>query len=213
VRDPAAHVDAIEGVIAAAMVEGWSACGVTASPITGPAGNHEYLLWLRRQENPADSGSESSVGRQAAEGRCDAALANGSSLDSGAQNTLVDPATEGWERDTSDADRANKAAEAGRAREPVGSEGAGDIFAAGRDGDATGEGAGLEPQGSGEVTATADSGSAALANFSMSTGSTSTLVQATQPQGSGAESRSSAAPASVDRAYILALVQRTLSRL
>ena len=47
VRDPAAHVDAIEGVIAAAMAEGWSACGVTASPITGPAGNHEYLLWLR----------------------------------------------------------------------------------------------------------------------------------------------------------------------
>ena len=47
VRDPAAHVDAIEGVIAAAAAEGWSPCGVTASPITGPAGNHEYLLWLR----------------------------------------------------------------------------------------------------------------------------------------------------------------------
>jgi 23S rRNA (cytidine1920-2'-O)/16S rRNA (cytidine1409-2'-O)-methyltransferase len=47
VRDPAAHVDAIEGVITAALAEGWSACGVTASPITGPAGNHEYLLWLR----------------------------------------------------------------------------------------------------------------------------------------------------------------------
>ena len=47
VRDPAAHVDAIEGVIAAAAGEGWQPCGVTASPITGPAGNHEYLLWLR----------------------------------------------------------------------------------------------------------------------------------------------------------------------
>jgi 23S rRNA (cytidine1920-2'-O)/16S rRNA (cytidine1409-2'-O)-methyltransferase len=47
VRDPAAHVDAIEGVIAAAQAEGWSAVGVTASPITGPAGNHEYVLWLR----------------------------------------------------------------------------------------------------------------------------------------------------------------------
>lgn len=47
VRDPAAHVDAIEGVIAAAAGEGWYPCGVTASPITGPAGNHEYLLWLR----------------------------------------------------------------------------------------------------------------------------------------------------------------------
>ena len=47
VRDPAAHVDAIEGVIAAAAWQGWHPCGVTASPITGPAGNHEYLLWLR----------------------------------------------------------------------------------------------------------------------------------------------------------------------
>jgi 23S rRNA (cytidine1920-2'-O)/16S rRNA (cytidine1409-2'-O)-methyltransferase len=52
VRDPAAHVDAIEGVIEAAAAEGWSACGVTASPITGPAGNHEYLLWLRSGDWP-----------------------------------------------------------------------------------------------------------------------------------------------------------------
>ena len=47
VRDPLAHVDAIAGVIAAAEAEGWRGCGVVASPITGPAGNHEYLLWLR----------------------------------------------------------------------------------------------------------------------------------------------------------------------
>ena len=213
VRDPAAHVDAIETVLAAAVDQGWQAAGLVASPITGPAGNHEYLLWLRRQESPADSGGESSVGRHAAEGRRAAAPANGGSRDSGAQNTLVDPATEGWERDTSDADRALKPAEAGRAREPIGSEGAGDLFAAGRDGDAAGAGAGFEPQGTGEVMATADSGSAALANSNMSTGSTSPLVQATQPQGSGAEPRSSAAPASVDRAYIRVLVQRTLSRL
>ncbi len=52
VRDPVAHVDAIEGVIAAAAAEGWTACGVTASPITGPAGNHEYLLWLRAGDWP-----------------------------------------------------------------------------------------------------------------------------------------------------------------
>jgi 23S rRNA (cytidine1920-2'-O)/16S rRNA (cytidine1409-2'-O)-methyltransferase len=47
VRDPAAHRDAIAAVIAAAAQEGWDARGVVASPITGPAGNHEYLLWLR----------------------------------------------------------------------------------------------------------------------------------------------------------------------
>jgi 23S rRNA (cytidine1920-2'-O)/16S rRNA (cytidine1409-2'-O)-methyltransferase len=48
VRDPVAHCDAIAGVIAAAGALGLKACGLVASPITGPAGNHEYLLWIRR---------------------------------------------------------------------------------------------------------------------------------------------------------------------
>ncbi len=48
VREPAAHVDAISGVIAAAAALDLVACGLVASPITGPAGNHEYLLWLQR---------------------------------------------------------------------------------------------------------------------------------------------------------------------
>ncbi|MCP9928034.1 TlyA family RNA methyltransferase [Cyanobium sp. CH-040] len=47
VRDPAAHADAIEAVIAAAAPLGLQPAGLVASPITGPAGNHEYLLWLR----------------------------------------------------------------------------------------------------------------------------------------------------------------------
>jgi 23S rRNA (cytidine1920-2'-O)/16S rRNA (cytidine1409-2'-O)-methyltransferase len=55
VRDPLAHADAIEGVMAAAALEGWWACGVVASPITGPAGNHEYLLWLRSGTWPAQA--------------------------------------------------------------------------------------------------------------------------------------------------------------
>jgi len=46
VRDPAAHRDAIETVMAAAASLGWNPQGLIASPITGPAGNHEYLLWL-----------------------------------------------------------------------------------------------------------------------------------------------------------------------
>ncbi len=48
VREPAAHVDAITGVIEAAAALDLVACGLVASPITGPAGNHEYLLWLQR---------------------------------------------------------------------------------------------------------------------------------------------------------------------
>ena len=41
------HCDAIRTVIGAAGALNWSAAGLLASPITGPAGNHEYLLWLQ----------------------------------------------------------------------------------------------------------------------------------------------------------------------
>jgi 23S rRNA (cytidine1920-2'-O)/16S rRNA (cytidine1409-2'-O)-methyltransferase len=46
VRDPRARADAIEMVVAAAAPLGWHPAGLLASPITGPAGNREYLLWL-----------------------------------------------------------------------------------------------------------------------------------------------------------------------
>ena len=50
VRDGLAHRDAIASVISAAHSQGWNAQGVVGSPITGPAGNHEYLLWLGEQD-------------------------------------------------------------------------------------------------------------------------------------------------------------------
>lgn len=50
VRDPRAHRDAIRTVIEAAAQVDWLPAGLVASPITGPAGNHEYLLWLREPE-------------------------------------------------------------------------------------------------------------------------------------------------------------------
>jgi 23S rRNA (cytidine1920-2'-O)/16S rRNA (cytidine1409-2'-O)-methyltransferase len=53
VRDPAAHVDAIAGVVAAAEALQLQATGLVASPLTGPAGNHEYLLWLQAGANKA----------------------------------------------------------------------------------------------------------------------------------------------------------------
>ncbi|MCT0225741.1 TlyA family RNA methyltransferase [Synechococcus sp. CS-1328] len=46
VRDPAAQVDAIERVIVAAATIALQPAGLVGSPITGPAGNHEYLLWV-----------------------------------------------------------------------------------------------------------------------------------------------------------------------
>ena len=46
VLDPAAHADAIATVIKEAREVDWHPAWLVASPLTGPAGNHEYLLWL-----------------------------------------------------------------------------------------------------------------------------------------------------------------------
>jgi 23S rRNA (cytidine1920-2'-O)/16S rRNA (cytidine1409-2'-O)-methyltransferase len=46
VRDPQAQAQAILEVLTTAQAIGWQAQGLTYSPITGPAGNVEYLLWL-----------------------------------------------------------------------------------------------------------------------------------------------------------------------
>lgn len=47
VRSPHDQADAIWQVVLAAQDLGWSVQGLTYSPIVGPAGNIEYLLWLR----------------------------------------------------------------------------------------------------------------------------------------------------------------------
>ncbi|MBE8996926.1 TlyA family RNA methyltransferase [Nostoc sp. LEGE 12447] len=53
VRDPNDQADAIFQVLQAAHELGWKYKGLTWSPITGPAGNIEYLLWLgMRSEIP-----------------------------------------------------------------------------------------------------------------------------------------------------------------
>ncbi|MBW4648441.1 MAG: TlyA family RNA methyltransferase [Kastovskya adunca ATA6-11-RM4] len=46
VRNPADHADAIFQVLQAAQSLSWAYKGLTWSPLTGPAGNVEYLLWL-----------------------------------------------------------------------------------------------------------------------------------------------------------------------
>jgi 23S rRNA (cytidine1920-2'-O)/16S rRNA (cytidine1409-2'-O)-methyltransferase len=46
VRDPRDQADAIFQVMQGALELGWKYQGLTWSPITGPAGNIEYLLWL-----------------------------------------------------------------------------------------------------------------------------------------------------------------------
>ena len=56
VRDPSDHADAIYQVLQTAQNLGWCYRGLTWSPITGPAGNIEYLLWLAMEsEIPSPS--------------------------------------------------------------------------------------------------------------------------------------------------------------
>ncbi|MCU0543833.1 MAG: TlyA family RNA methyltransferase [Oscillatoriaceae cyanobacterium Prado104] len=62
VRDLAAQADAIFQVLQAAVALGWQEGGLTWSPLLGPAGNIEYLLWLsaggegRSKENAVGGG-------------------------------------------------------------------------------------------------------------------------------------------------------------
>ncbi|MFM2062230.1 MAG: hypothetical protein RLZZ507_1900 [Cyanobacteriota bacterium] len=49
VRDSKDHADAIFQVLQTALELGWKYRGLTFSPITGPAGNIEYLLWLNME--------------------------------------------------------------------------------------------------------------------------------------------------------------------
>lgn len=49
VRDLKVQAEAIEQVLQAAQEIGWGYCGLTWSPLLGPAGNIEYLLWLKME--------------------------------------------------------------------------------------------------------------------------------------------------------------------
>ncbi|WP_255955785.1 TlyA family RNA methyltransferase [Streptomyces odontomachi] len=57
VRSPQLRAEAVRGVAERARGLGLGACGVTASPLPGPAGNVEYFLWLHAGSpdlDPAD---------------------------------------------------------------------------------------------------------------------------------------------------------------
>jgi len=46
VRDKSLHAEAIEGVLNESKKYGWHSKGLIPSPLKGPAGNQEYLLWM-----------------------------------------------------------------------------------------------------------------------------------------------------------------------
>jgi 23S rRNA (cytidine1920-2'-O)/16S rRNA (cytidine1409-2'-O)-methyltransferase len=52
VRKAEYHIEAIESVINAAEQMQWNIQGLVASPLVGPAGNHEYLAWMSKIRKP-----------------------------------------------------------------------------------------------------------------------------------------------------------------
>lgn len=68
VRDPDDQADAIFQVLRVAKELGWKYKGLTWSPITGPAGNIEYLLWLATESEtpPPDLTSIQQITQSAA---------------------------------------------------------------------------------------------------------------------------------------------------
>ena len=53
VRDHSLHAEAIKGVVNESKKSGWYPKGLIPSPLKGPAGNQEYLLWMgdKNEEN------------------------------------------------------------------------------------------------------------------------------------------------------------------
>ena len=52
VRDPAVHIEVVENIYNFCLENGFSVLGLDFSPIKGPEGNIEYLIYLKKSDNP-----------------------------------------------------------------------------------------------------------------------------------------------------------------
>ncbi|GIH94612.1 TlyA family RNA methyltransferase [Planobispora siamensis] len=69
VRDPALRAEAVQDVAEAAQSLGLTVRGVTASPLPGPSGNVEYVIWLGKGEGaPPVEDVAAEIARAVAEG-------------------------------------------------------------------------------------------------------------------------------------------------
>ena len=50
IRDPEVHRQVLLDVLDYAAGAGWQVCGLIASPLLGPKGNREFLVWLQPGE-------------------------------------------------------------------------------------------------------------------------------------------------------------------
>jgi 23S rRNA (cytidine1920-2'-O)/16S rRNA (cytidine1409-2'-O)-methyltransferase len=63
VRDPRVHADVLRRVLSNARLDGWHIGGLMTSPITGPAGNREFLAWLNQDPGYPDVDLENEIQR------------------------------------------------------------------------------------------------------------------------------------------------------
>ncbi len=54
VRDQKVHQSVVQGIIDFCLQNGFSVCGLDYSPIKGPQGNIEYLLYIKRSDTPVN---------------------------------------------------------------------------------------------------------------------------------------------------------------
>ena len=50
VKDAAHHIEVIESIVDFAISKDFEINGLTSSPLVGPAGNHEYLIWVSNEK-------------------------------------------------------------------------------------------------------------------------------------------------------------------
>lgn len=55
VRDPAIHLDVLEGTASVVRTLGWCLRGITWSPVRGPKGNIEFWVWIARHGEPTST--------------------------------------------------------------------------------------------------------------------------------------------------------------
>lgn len=57
VSDLSTHLEVVEKIIALSIDNGFSVCGLEFSPVKGPEGNIEYLIYLNKSEEPVVMGN------------------------------------------------------------------------------------------------------------------------------------------------------------
>lgn len=55
VRDRAVHIRVVDEIISWCLLNGFSVLGLDYSPIKGPQGNIEYLIYIQKSDNPVNS--------------------------------------------------------------------------------------------------------------------------------------------------------------